>query len=379
MAQKYLNLEQAAERLGMNVADVNSMRERGELRAYRDGANWKFPAEVIEQKAEELGPQEQGPESDAQDGIEIAGDVSAEESDVLLSENELGESGIGASGTIIGDVDLGDEPVRIDSPAPSDIGLAGDSQLGQAEGDELVLSDSQLGPSDIGSAAQSGSTLNLDALDDDDLVLGDSSGSNISIGGDSGIALVDPADSGLALDEPLQLSGGSGELELGEDEAIDLGPGSDSLTDRAAESDFTLSSVEDEDDDSDSGSQVIAIEDEETGSGFGGSGSMPPMLDGEDFGPDAGVGVAAAGGLGDFDAGGLDAGPAQQPQAAAVDYSLPEAPYSIWVILALSFCVLFMSLALMMSYDLLRNMWSWEKPYALNSSLIDMICGMLGL
>ena len=156
------------------------------------------------------------------------------------------------------------------------------------------------------------------------------------------------------------------------------GSGSDSPTDlRAAESDFTLSTLEEEEDDSDSGSQVIAIEDEETGSGFGGSGSMPPMLDGEDFGGDAGI--AAGGGLGDFDAGGLDAGPVAQPQAAAsVDYSLPEAPYSIWNILSLSFCVLFMALAAMMSYDLLRNMWSWDKPYALNSSLIDMICGMLG-
>ena len=378
MAQKYLNLEQAAERLGMSVGDVNAMRERGELRAYRDGANWKFPAEAIEQKAEELGPQ-----ATASDGIEIAGDVSEEDSDVLLSETELGESGIGASGTIIGDVELGDdEPIRIDSPATSDIDLGGKESV--EDGDGLVLSDSQLGPSEVGSAAQSGSTLNLDSLDDDDLVLGDS-GSNISIGGDSGIALVDPADSGLALDEPLQLTGGSGELELGEDDAVDLGQGSGtgSAADlRAAESDFTLSTLEEEDDDSDSGSQVIAIEDEETGSGFGGSGSMPPMLDGEDFGGEA---VGATAGLGDFDAGGLDAGgleaatPAQQPQAAGVDYSLPEAPYTIWNVLSLSFCVLFMSFAGMMSYDLLRNMWSWDKPYALNSSLMDMICGMLGL
>lgn len=366
MAQKYLNLEQAAERLGMSVADVNAMRERGELRAYRDGANWKFPAEVIEQKAEEIGADS--------GGIEVVGDVSAEESDVLLSETELGESGIGASGTIIGDVDMGDEPVRIDSAASSDIDLGGKPP----KDDGLVLSDSQLGPSEIGSAAQSGSTLNLDALDDDDLVLGDS-GSNISIGGDSGIALVDPADSGLALDEPLQLTGGSGELELGEDDAVQLDRAglSDSPTDlRAAESDFTLKTLEEEDDDSDSGSQVIAIEDEETGSGFGGSGSLPPMLDGEDFGGDAGVDSA---GLGGFAAAGLDAGPVGQPQAAGVDYSLPEAPYSVWNILSLSACVLFMAFAAMMSYDLLRNMWSWDKPYALNSSLMDMICGLLGL
>ncbi len=371
MAQKYLNLEQAAERLGLPVADVNAMRERGELRAYRDGANWKFPAEVVEQKAEESRPA-----SEDSEGIELAGDVSAEESDVLLSETELGESGIGASGTIIGDVDMGDAPVRIDSAAASDIELGAKKA---DEGDDLVLSDSQLGPAEVGSAAQSGSTLNLDALDDDDLVLGDSSGSNISIGGDSGIALVDPADSGLALDEPLQLSGGSGELELGEDDAINLdqGGGSDSPTDlRAAESDFTLKTLEEEEDDSDSGSQVIAIEDEETGSGFGGSGSMPPMLDGEDFGAE---GVGASGGLGGFDTGGLDAGPVQQPQAAGVDYSLPEAPYTIWNILSLSFCVLFMAVGLMMSYDILRNMWSWDQPYALNSSLMDMICGMLGL
>ena len=44
-------------------------------------------------------------------------------------------------------------------------------------------------------------------LDDDDLVLGGSgTGSDITIGGDSGISLVDPADSGLSLEEPLNLA-----------------------------------------------------------------------------------------------------------------------------------------------------------------------------
>ena len=104
---------------------------------------------------------------------------------------------------------------------------------------------------------------------------------------------------------------------------------------------------------------------------------MPPILDGEDFGGDAGL--VAGGGLGDFDAGGLEAGPAAQPQVApSADYSLPEAPYTTLQIVGLAGTVLVMVLGTMMSYDVLRNMWSWDKPYALNSSLIDMICSMLG-
>ena len=58
-------------------------------------------------------------------------------------------------------------------------------------------------------------------LDNDNLVLGGSgTGSDISIGGDSGIWLVDPKDSGLSLEAPLNLSSGEESLELGEDDLL---------------------------------------------------------------------------------------------------------------------------------------------------------------
>jgi len=50
MAQEYLTLEKAAEVLGLSPAEVNQLRERNELRAFRDGANWKFKADEVQNK-----------------------------------------------------------------------------------------------------------------------------------------------------------------------------------------------------------------------------------------------------------------------------------------------------------------------------------------
>ena len=54
MAQEYYNLQKAAEVLGLSPADVNAMRERHELHAYRDGADWKFKVEEIQNKLAEM-------------------------------------------------------------------------------------------------------------------------------------------------------------------------------------------------------------------------------------------------------------------------------------------------------------------------------------
>ena len=57
-------------------------------------------------------------------------------------------------------------------------------------------------------------------------------------------------------------------------------------------------------------------------------------------------------------------------QSAAV---LPETPYTGWQITGLVLCVLMLMLCGMMMYDLLRNMWSWEGAYTVNSSIMDTI------
>ncbi len=57
------------------------------------------------------------------------------------------------------------------------------------------------------------------------------------------------------------------------------------------------------------------------------------------------------------------------PAAAAA----PEAPFSGWNVLGLSLCSVLLLLVGMFMFDLLRNMWSWNGTYAVNSSLMDMV------
>ncbi|MGB9879757.1 MAG: helix-turn-helix domain-containing protein, partial [Anaerolineae bacterium] len=42
MAQKFYTTKEAAEFLGLAPADLNAMRERNEIRGFRDGNDWKY-------------------------------------------------------------------------------------------------------------------------------------------------------------------------------------------------------------------------------------------------------------------------------------------------------------------------------------------------
>ncbi len=392
MAQKYYNSKETAQALGISEADVKQMAQNRQLHGYRDGAQWKFKAEEVDQLAQERSAQ---PPSDPGAG----------ESDVLLSELELGPSASGGSGTVIGGVDnaagpAADSDIRLPEEsatpqtAPADeLGskVSQFEELDLALEEDLTLEDSQVTVDD--EEAGSGSS-NVDVagtnLEDDDLVLGGSgAGSDITIGGDSGISLVDPADSGLSLEEPLGPIGEES-LELGEDDMIVVGepvePGeADSPTELKTDDDFLLTPLDDagEEEDSESGSQVIALDlegdeaatmiaDAPAGS------AMAAMLD-EDLSAepaaDAGLGAAVdaaalgAAPLGTQPGGFVEGAPLGQGQAAA----LPEVPYTVWNIVSLSFCSVFLLLVGMMMYDLLRNMWSWDGAYAVNSFIMDFI------
>ncbi|MEN0111707.1 MAG: helix-turn-helix domain-containing protein, partial [Planctomycetota bacterium] len=48
MSQKFISLDDAAAQLGVSKDRLNQLREAGDLRAYRDGASWKFRTEEIE-------------------------------------------------------------------------------------------------------------------------------------------------------------------------------------------------------------------------------------------------------------------------------------------------------------------------------------------
>jgi hypothetical protein len=190
MEQKFVKFEEALAKLGVTAERLNQLREDGELRAYRDGASWKFRADEIDRLAtdgipdppppsdiglvdrDELvdaSPLESLPELDSEfsladldDTVTAGGsdallNLSAEEpsdpsDSILLSEETLGESTTAPPSTIIGkseleskDADLelvtdddGGSDVRLTSGGASDVhsaGVAGSGVLDDVEKD----------------------------------------------------------------------------------------------------------------------------------------------------------------------------------------------------------------------------------------------------
>jgi hypothetical protein len=52
---------------------------------------------------------------------------------------------------------------------------------------------------------------------------------------------------------------------------------------------------------------------------------------------------------------------------------VPDAPFSGWNVGSLVLCSLLLMFCGMFLYDLMRNIWSWDGPYTVNSSMMDMI------
>ncbi len=401
MAQKYYNAAEAAKLLGVSPADINAMVLRRELYGYKDGADWKFKTEDIDRAAQERGAG--GPEEEADN--------------VLASEIELGQSDPGLSGTVIGadkhrssaesdihlvegegkpgsgsaasDLNLLESGINLASESPADSKKGAGSSKGSQFDDldmtldhDLTLEDSNVAvsPAKPGKPDDSAVDLSGEKLDDDDLVLGGSgTGSDISIGGDSGISLVDPKDSGLSLDSaPVNLTAGEESLELGPDDllgmASDVGAGSG----LKGEDDFQLTPMDDlgDGEDSESGSQVIALDTEgegdEAATMVASSGTpVAAMLDEDES---ALTPMPMAGGELGL-AGPEDALPMDFAAATA---ALPEAPYSVWNILSLVFVSFLLILVGMMMYELLRNMWGFDKDMKtvqFDTWLMDMILG----
>lgn len=390
MAQKYYNVSEAANLLGVSDEQIRKMQEQRELYGYRDGADWKFKSEDVEKLAASKPP--------------AAPHDSSEE--VLLSEVALGQSSVGSSGTVIGMEQGAKKPIDSDLAlaADSEIHLAGSSaaksfsdsaapfeELDLTLEEDVNLEDSNVdlrvqkpadSPTGVGS-----SVVTTKPMEDDDLVLGSgSSGSGLTLGGDSGISLVDPHDSGLSLEEPLDIVGSKAEsLELGEDDHVVIGgskkgPGSSVKGD----DDFLLTPMEEtgDIDESESGSQVIALDTEnDDASTMIVSAPMGAMLD-EDLGSspsmDFGSGVA----LSASPIGGTPLGATLGSPTAAISESaaatpaagyFPEMPYTPLQIVGLVSCSVILMLCGMMMFDMIRNIWSWDSTYSANSTLMDMI------
>jgi excisionase family DNA binding protein len=325
-----------------------------------------------------------GPVSD----VKLAG-----ESGLLGGDDDLGLDLPSPSGNFEGleelEVDLEAESSRI--LAPDDVAkaqaaakAAGLSKKKPAPSKSGGMSDIDLAPlgSDLGIAGSdinlgsgkgsSGALAGLSALelDDDDQVLGD--GSDVTLSGESsGINIISPSDSGLALDEvPLDLSGSApigSSLDLGmgssiSEDDVSLEPLAINVGPESKVGDFQLTPLGDDDgDDEKDSSQIIALDDisEESGAaaplsstGFGEAGMMS-----EDFG----MGLT----------------PGATPAVALAPAGV-ETPFSLWNVLALAGCLLLLSLCGMMTYDLLRNIWSWDGVGKINSGLLQALNPFLG-
>jgi len=341
MAQEYYSLERAAEVLNISLGEVNRMREQGQLRAFRDGSNWKFRKEDVEESLANLIKKRNQ-------------QAQAEEEDVLtfgLSEEDEEQPTL-----MVGESNLSDttDGLSLDADEDSSLGLGLDL-------DDTINHDSPI-PSHTVDLAQAEQQLE----EDDELVLG--GGSDLNLTGASGLELVE--DSGEAV------------LELDEDSDIlaltNAGEDSEVPTVFAAEGEvgnqFNLIAEADADE-SESSSQVIALDDD---SSFGAEIS--------DFGSDAFDGVSDFGPEVSADAfgpavssGGFGQTASPTPKSSVSGRSPYEATYSGKAVTALGLlCFVPVGLAGLMVYDLVRNMWSWDQPAVLSSPIIDMLAGVLG-
>jgi hypothetical protein len=280
------------------------------------------------------------------------------------SSLELGKEG-GSSGVTLGSDALKLEP-------GSNLAFGGEDQLALGEASGLEMAGSKAG----------GSAIDLVGADEDgDLVLGGSSHGDLSRAGDSGIGLMNPADSGLSLESaPLQLGGSAVEsLDLGEEDMLQVdepAAKSGAAGRTQSDDDFLLTPLEEAGaEESDSGSQVIALEgDVEFGEADAGEG-IGSLEAAEGMGlleEDLGEGLGSAAALG---AAALTPAATHMAAAGAAGGAMQaaEPAYSGWNVASLVMCSLLLLLSGMLSYDLLRNMWSWNGPYSVNSSMMDVV------
>ncbi len=301
------------------------------------------------------------------------------------------------------EIDLAAESSRILHPdeAAKVKDAAKAASAGKKEESDLQLSDldmaadgSDAEPTDLSSIGldmsektsdEEGSGSEIDLGDSDDFVLADPSGSDLTLdSGDSGINLIDPSDSGLALDDiPLEM-GGSAILESlslggeGSDPEISLVAGGSStstdepLAELQTDDDFQLTPMgKDDADADDSSSQVIALDDGLSGIGGLGDDAGGLLSEADLVEDDSDAMELIEDDGGDFDVE-AHAGAAASTAASAGDYTL-------WNILSLGSCVLLLTVGSIMMLDMVRNIWSWDETYALNSSILDGLLGIFGL
>lgn len=235
MEQKFVKFEEAIEKLGITSERLNQLREDGELRAYRDGASWKFRADEIDRLATD-GVPEPAPPSDIGliDPSELVD--ASDLANLPETDDELGlaDDNLNLSDLRIDTSDLGSELDLAEPTGQEDTVTAGASDLAlnihesidepSDPSDSILLSDEALGESPltspstiIGRSKSAKKNADLDLVTEDDLALG---GSDVKlVAGASDVLSSGIAGSGV-LDE--LNTGGTSAFEDLEELEIDL-------------------------------------------------------------------------------------------------------------------------------------------------------------
>jgi excisionase family DNA binding protein len=288
------------------------------------------------------------------DDVEDLGiDLEAESSRILRPEDVAAAQAAAGAQAQQKAPEMSDLDLDIDEDyglaASSSMALGGGASAIGGDDDEIIISGSEIdlgGESKVSGSGLTGlSALELDNDDDeDDFVLGDGSDLTLS-SADSGINL-SPADSGLSLDDAaLDLAGSA--MASG----IDFGDAAGLVADEPG-GDFELTPLGEDlgADDEDDSSQVIALD------------AFEEQEEADDLLGGGGLGGAA-----------MPAAAFGQPTMVA----RAETQFTAWQVVFLTLCLILLSLCGIMAIDVLRSMWSWGEPYAVNSSLIDSLSGFL--
>ena len=224
MEQKFVKFEEAIEKLGISAERLNQLREEGELRAYRDGASWKFRSDEIERMVTD-GVPDPPPPSD----ISLVGADDLVDSSPLAGLDDLDDLQLADDD----DLSLGselelaadqDDTVTAGGSDPA-LNIHDDTTEGSDPSDSILLSEEALGESlpaastIIGRNKQNSPDADLELVTDDDLALG---GSDVALaGGASDVLSSGVAGSGV-LDELDKDSGATSAFEDLEELELDL-------------------------------------------------------------------------------------------------------------------------------------------------------------
>jgi excisionase family DNA binding protein len=317
------------------------------------GSSLGLGSDIILVSADERGPSSdvRGPSSDVV--------LAPPDDDVLSSPSEL-------------PIDLADSPTMVKSGSELALGesalLGGPGMVdlsGAPSGGSSLLGGESLLLADEGTSGDS----SLHLADEDVLGGAGSGGSGSDIThrpSDSGILLIDPSDSGLSLDKPIDLSGSDAMLQTTDFSASES-------AELKADDDFLLTPLEEAaEDESDSGSQVIMLD---TEGEF--DDATATLLASQIPGLNSSLLVEEESPLGGLGGMGGEApvarGPAMGGAGPVMVPAQPEVQFSAFSVAGLAVCSIALVICGIMMYDVVRNMWSWDSPYGVDSVILKTL------